>query len=68
VLTSLMVLIEYVVLTFRREPFAFIWPTDVWHRVLSSGLVVAMASPFVFITLNWVGRRLGHFEKPRFTT
>src|SRR6186713_1443305 len=40
VLTSLIVLIEYVVLTFRREPFAFIWPVDVWHRVLSSGLVV----------------------------
>ena len=67
VLTSLIVLIEYVVLTFRREPFAFIWPVDVWHRVLSSGLVVALASPIVFIALNWVGRRLGHFEKPRFT-
>jgi hypothetical protein len=67
ILTSLMVLIEYVVLTFRREPFALIWPADVWHRVLSSGLVVALASPIVFIALNWVGRRLGHFEKPRFT-
>jgi hypothetical protein len=65
-LTSLMVLIEYVVLTFRREPFALIWPEGVWHRVLSSGLFVALASPAVFIVLNWIGRRLGHFEKPRF--
>jgi hypothetical protein len=68
VLTSLLVLIEYVVLTFRREPFALIWPEGVWHRVLSSGLFVALASPVVFIVLNWVGRRLGHFEKPRFST
>ena len=65
-LTSLLVLIEYLVLTFRREPFAFIWPPQVWRQVLSSGLVAAMIAPSVFLILNWVGRRLGHFEKPRF--
>lgn len=66
VLTSLLVLIEYAVITFRREPFAFIWPQGVWRQVLSSGLVAVIISPFLFIVLNWVGRRLGHFEKPRF--
>jgi hypothetical protein len=62
-LTSLLVLIEYVVITFRREPFAFIWPRSVWDQVLSSGLVTVLVSPFLFLILNWIGRRLGHFEK-----
>jgi hypothetical protein len=63
VLTSILVLVEYVVITFRREPFAFIWPRHVWDQILSSGLVTVFVSPFLFIVLNWIGRRLGHFEK-----
>ena len=64
-LTSLLVLIEYVVLTFRREPFVFYWPPDVWSRIASSGLAVLIISPFLYIVLNWIGRRLGHFERSR---
>lgn len=67
ILTSLLVLIEYVVITFRREPFEFIWPRAVWDRVLSSGLVTVLVSPFVFILLNWIGRRLGHFDERRYS-
>ena len=67
ILTSLLVLIEYVVITFRREPFEFIWPRSVWDRVLSSGLVTVLVSPFVFIILNWIGRRLGHFDERRYS-
>jgi hypothetical protein len=66
-LTSLLVLIEYVVITFRREPFEFIWPRGVWDRVLSSGLVTVLISPFLFIILNWIGRRLGHFDERRYS-
>jgi hypothetical protein len=62
-LTSLLVLTEYLVITFRREPFAFIWPRNVWNQILSSGLVTVLVSPFVFLVLNWIGRRLGHFEQ-----
>jgi hypothetical protein len=65
ILTSLLVLIEYLVLTFRREPFAFIWPQDIWSRVISSGLAVVIVSPFLYLVLNWIGRRLGHFDRSR---
>lgn len=65
VLTSLLVLVEYVVITFRREPFAFIWPPGVWRQILSSGLVAVLVSPFLFYALNWIGRRMGHFERQR---
>ena len=67
ILTSLLVLIEYVVLTFRREPFAFIWPPEVWRQILSSGIVAVLISPVLFLILNWIGRRLGQFEKPRYS-
>jgi len=65
VLTSLLVLVEYLILTFRREPFALIWPNEVWQRVGGSGLVAAvMAVPF-FLMLNWVARRMGVFTQRR---
>jgi len=63
-LTSLLVLLEYLVITFRREPFVLIWPTQVWRQIFSSGLSAVLISPFLFLSLNWVGRRLGHFERP----
>ena len=65
VLTSLMVLIEFVVITFRREPFALVWPPEVWRRIAGSGLAAALIAPLVFFGLNWIGRRLGHFERER---
>ena len=65
VLTSLLVLIEYVVITFRREPFAFIWPREIWNRIGGSGLVAALFSIPIFLFLNWVGRRAGLFHNSR---
>ncbi len=64
-LTSLLVLIEFLLLTFRREPFALVWPQDVWMRILGSGLAAALVAPLLFFGLNWVARRLGHFERAR---
>ncbi len=63
VLTSLMELIEFVVITFRREPFELVWPRD--SRIAGSGLAAALIAPLVFFGLNWIGRRLGHFERAR---
>ncbi len=65
VLTALLVLIEFLILTFRREPFALVWPRDVWMRILGSGLAAALVAPVLFFGLNWVACRLGHFERAR---
>ena len=64
-LTSLLVLVEFLLVTFRREPFALIWPQDVWMRILGSGVAAAVISPVLFFGLNWVARRLGYFERVR---
>jgi hypothetical protein len=61
-LTSLLVLIEYVILTFRREPFSFIWPREVWIRIGGSGLVAIFLAAPLFLILNWLGRRAGLFN------
>ena len=65
VLTSLLVLIEFVLVTFRREPFALVWPQSVWLRIFGSGVAAALIAPALFFGLNWVARRLGHFERAR---
>lgn len=58
-LTSLIVLMEFLIITFRREPFAFHWPREVWHRIAGSGLAVALISIPAFAVFTWLGRRLG---------
>lgn len=64
-LTSLLALIEFALITFRREPFDIIWPVTVWRHIMGSGIAAVMIAPFLFLCLNWIGRRLGHFERAR---
>ena len=64
-LTSLLVLVEYLLITFRREPFELIWPPEVWQRIGGSGLVAAFLAVPLFLLLNWVGRRIGLFTAGR---
>ncbi len=59
VLTSVIVLMEFLIITFRREPFAFYWPNDVWHRIGGSGLAAALLAIPAFAVFTWLGRRLG---------
>jgi hypothetical protein len=64
-LTSVLVLVEFLIITFRREPFALIWPREIWQRVGGSGLVAMFLAIPLFLILNWVGRRTGIFEQRR---
>lgn len=59
VLTSVIVLMEFLIITFRREPFAFHWPNDAWHRIGGSGLAAALLAIPAFAVFTWLGRRLG---------
>jgi hypothetical protein len=64
-LISLLALIEYAVITFRREPFQLIWPREIWIRIGGSGLVAGLLAIPCFLLLNWVGRRAGLFDRVR---
>lgn len=65
-LTSVLTLVEYVIITFRREPFALIWPREIWTRIGGSGLTAAVLAVPLLLLLNWVGRRAGIFN-PRYS-
>ena len=64
-LTSLLVLVEFLIITFRREPFALIWPREVWLRAAGSGLAAVLLAIPAFIMFGWLGRRLGAFRHAR---
>ena len=65
ILTAVLALVEFIIITFRREPFALIWPREIWQRIGGTGLVAAVfAIPF-FLILNWIGRRAGLFQQRR---
>jgi hypothetical protein len=58
-LVAFMVVLEYLIITFRREPFSFYWPREVWHRAGGSGLAAMLISIPAFAVFTWLGRRLG---------
>jgi hypothetical protein len=64
-LTSGIVLAEYLFLAARRIPeTGWVFPTEVWPRVLGSGLAAALAAPALFFLLNAVGRLVGFNPQP----
>jgi hypothetical protein len=64
VCTSIIVLSEYLMLTFRREPVVFVFNQDVWWRIGGAGLVAALLSPIFFFALNYLAFLVGYDPQP----
>jgi len=64
VCTSMIVLAEYLMLTFRREPVIFVFNKEIWWRIGGAGLVAALLSPFFFFTLNYLAFLVGYDAQP----
>ena len=64
VCTSLIVLAEYLMLTFRREPVVFIFNQEIWWRIGGAGLVALLLSPFIFFALNYLAYLVGYDPQP----
>lgn len=64
VCTSLIVLAEYLMITFRREPVVFVFNKDIWWRIGGAGLIAALLSPFFFFTLNYLAFLVGYDPQP----
>jgi hypothetical protein len=58
--TSVLVLVEYVMISLRREPLRFEFNPEIWGRILGAGLVALVLSPFVFSVLGYLGRLMKH--------
>jgi hypothetical protein len=64
VCTALIVLAEYLMITFRREPVVFVFNKDIWWRIGGAGLVAVLLSPFIFFALNYVAFLIGYDPQP----
>jgi len=64
VCTSMIVLAEYLMLTFRREPVIFVFNKEIWWRIGGAGLVAAFLSPLFFFALNYLAFLVGYDTQP----
>jgi hypothetical protein len=62
--TSMIVLAEYLMITFRRDPVVFLFNKEIWWRIGGAGLVAAFLSPFFFFTLNYLAFLVGYDTQP----
>ncbi len=62
--TSVIVLAEYLMITFRREPVIFVFNQNVWWSIAGSGIVATLLSPFFFFALNYVALLTGYDPQP----
>ncbi len=61
--TSLIVLAEYAMITFRRGDPVF--NSEVWWRIGGAGIIALMVSPIVFFLLNMAARAVGFDYRPQ---
>ena len=64
VCTAMIVLAEYLMITFRREPVVLIFNKDIWWRIGGAGLVALLLSPLFFFALNYLAFVVGYDAQP----
>lgn len=64
VLTSAIVLAEYLMLSIRRQPVQFVFNEEIWWRIAGAGLTAMFLAPFVFFGLNYFASLIGYDPQP----
>jgi hypothetical protein len=62
VCTSLIILAQYLMITFRRGTLSF--SPEVWWQIGGPGLITMLMAPPVFWGLHWIGRVTGYAYLP----
>ena len=62
--TSVLVLVEYLMITIRRQPVHFVFNDEVWWRIGGAGLVAAFLSPLIFFLFNYLAALTGYDPQP----
>jgi hypothetical protein len=62
VFTSLIVLAQYLMITFRRG--SFLLTREVWWQIAGPGLIAMAMAPIVFWLLQWIGRMTAYSYSP----
>ena len=64
VCTAIIVLAEYLMLTFRREPVLLFFDHEVWWRIGGAGLAAALLAPGIYFLFNYVAFFVGYDPQP----
>ena len=62
--TSAIVLAEYLMISIRRQPVAFVFNEEIWWRIGGAGLAAMLLSPFFFFVLNYFAHLVGYDPQP----
>ena len=63
IFTSLILLTQYLMITFRRGTLLF--TSDVWWQIAGPGVVALLVAPLLFWSLHWLGRTTGNRYRPQ---
>ena len=58
--TSILVLMEYLMISLRREPLHFDFSGVIWGRIVGAGVVALVLAPFAFFSLSYLAGLMGH--------
>lgn len=58
VATFLLLLLEYLLINFRRGEFFF--PQPVWYKIGTSAIFAMLLSPLFFVFVYWIARKTGY--------
>ena len=64
VCTSAIVLVEYLMISIRRQPVSLVFNEEIWWRIGGAGLAAAFLSPFFFFALNYLASLVGYDPQP----
>jgi hypothetical protein len=64
VLTSAIVLAEYLMLSIRRQPVQLVFNEEIWWRIGGAGLTAMFLAPFLFFGLNYLASVIGYDPQP----
>lgn len=64
VCTAFIVLAEYLMLTFRRDPVMLVFNKAIAWRIGGAGLVALLLSPFIFFALNYLANLANYDPQP----
>jgi hypothetical protein len=62
IFTSLIVLAQYLMITFRRG--SFVLTREIWWQIAGPGLIAMAVAPILFWLLQWMGRMTAYSYGP----
>ncbi len=61
---AFIVLAEYLMITFRREPVSFVFNQEIGWRIGGAGIVALLLSPVCFFALDYLAHLVGYDPQP----